>query len=283
MHASHVVAGSVDVIESLHVVQLAPSWSHYTLSIPWITRVDIDSSGRSCVYSGGHTQSFPDAGERSGPLSPALRDSGGVFIPETADTRTLLIGPQITQVSSGPGYPYPKDLVDRIVRDRLLESVGPHLETIQTAVTTFFNTLYVKFPIISRKRVLERLSGGIDKAPADFTALCLCINLLLQPPSQETQSMQTPLYVTVKNTISLLESTGHYLSLEQIQCRLVVTFYEIGHGISPAASVSIAACARMARALGLHESWHQPIRNTHGSVQLEEERRVWWAVFNLDR
>jgi hypothetical protein len=93
--------------------------------------------------------------------------------------------------------------------------------------------------------------------------------------------MQSSLYITVKSVISLLESTN-FLSLELVQCRLLVAFYEIGHGISPAASISIAAGARTARALGLNKQWVRPDFGGH-TIDAEEERRVWWAVFNLDR
>jgi hypothetical protein len=93
--------------------------------------------------------------------------------------------------------------------------------------------------------------------------------------------MQSSLYITVKSVISLLESTN-FLSLELVQCRLLVAFYEIGHGISPAASISIAAGARTARALGLNKQWVRPEFGGH-TIDAEEERRVWWAVFNLDR
>ncbi|KIW35706.1 uncharacterized protein PV07_02390 [Cladophialophora immunda] len=93
--------------------------------------------------------------------------------------------------------------------------------------------------------------------------------------------MQSSLYITVKNIISLLEATD-YLSLEMCQCRLLIVFYEIGHGLFPAASISIAACAQAARTLGLHNQWSTPVTTQH-TLDEEERRRVWWAVFNLDR
>lgn len=83
--------------------------------------------------------------------------------------------------------------------------------------------------------------------------------------------------------MSLLESTN-YLSLMVIQARLLVTFYEMGHRITPAASISISACASSARALGLNKKVFQ---NTAAgqpiSILAEAEKRVWWAVVVLDR
>ena len=102
-------------------------------------------------------------------------------------------------------------------------------------------------------------------------------------PVDQGQSMQSSLYVMVKSNISLLESTG-YLSLEVVQSRVLLSYYEMGHGILPAALISIGACARAARALGLHKKlFHSPSENSGARMRAEEEKRVWWAVINLDR
>lgn len=240
------------------------------------------SSGRACVYEGRPVHDHRGSEQRSLQIPvTTTRNNGDIQLPGPAST--YLAGDQILDTDSRPGQALPKDTIDRTVRDQLSKILGLNLETIEGTVSAFFHTINVKIPIISQNRFLDRLSGGVDEAPADFTALCLCISLILQHPPPEAQSMQSSLYVIIKNIISLLESTSYYLSLEQIQCRLLVAFYEIGHGISPAASISIGACARMARALGLNKKWHQPISNALGNAVAEEERRVWWAVFILDR
>jgi len=69
-----------------------------------------------------------------------------------------------------------------------------------------------------------------------------------------------------------------------VQARLLVSLYEMGHGIHPAASISIGACARTARALGLNKKLFQRAQGDHASrLRAEEEKRVWWALLNLDR
>jgi hypothetical protein len=157
------------------------------------------------------------------------------------------------------------------------------LEEIQHIANKFFDTIYQRFPIISKTRFLERLPHVFSKPCADFTVLCLCIHLVLQYASQNDRSMQSSLYVTVKNAISLLESTS-FLSLEVVQARLLVTLYEIGHGIHPGASISIATAAKTARMLGLNKKHFQQGTNDFvAKVIAEEEKRVWWATVNLDR
>jgi hypothetical protein len=62
---------------------------------------------------------------------------------------------------------------------------------------------------------------------------------------------------------------------------LLIVLYEAGHGIYPAASISMASCARVARNLGLHKIRSKPL--SENGDDLGEKRRTWWAIHNLDR
>jgi len=148
--------------------------------------------------------------------------------------------------------------------------------------TTFCETIYQRIPILCRRLFFERLPGFYSKPEADFVTLCLCMHLVLQDPT-EGSSMQSSLYVMVKSTISLLEA-ANILSLAVIQSRILITFYEIGHGILPAASISVSACARSAREYGLNKKkFQQVFEDFQTRVRAEEEKRVWWGVVCLDR
>ncbi|TKA23903.1 hypothetical protein B0A54_17752 [Friedmanniomyces endolithicus] len=102
------------------------------------------------------------------------------------------------------------------------------------------------------------------------------MQLLLQQPSANCRSMQSTLYANVKSTLGLLEALN-YQSLEVVQSRLLCVFYEMGHGILPAASISLATCAKVARSKNLHK------RNATSDVLEEERKRTWWMLLNLDR
>lgn len=172
--------------------------------------------------------------------------------------------------------------VDTLLRLQVTQIMGTPGE-IEATAAEYFETVYHRLPIVSKDRCYERLASLSDGfASADFAALCLSFHLILQQPLPQTNNMQSPLYMTVKNIITLLESTN-YVSLEVLQVRLIVCFYEIGHGISPANSISIGACSKLARAVGLNKIWLQPVDIEARSISDEEKRRVWWAVFNLDR
>ncbi|KAK5263229.1 hypothetical protein LTR96_011350 [Exophiala xenobiotica] len=70
-------------------------------------------------------------------------------------------------------------------------------------------------------------------------------------------------------------------TLELIQAMVLIVLYEMGHGIYPAASMSIAACARAARSIGLKK--RQADTGLEDQVLIELRKRLWWAIFVLDR
>lgn len=72
-------------------------------------------------------------------------------------------------------------------------------------------------------------------------------------------------------------------SILVLQAGVLVALYELGHGIYPAAFLSIGACARYAHALGINVSRTVPTRRVLTLVEVEERRRVWWAIVILDR
>jgi hypothetical protein len=170
--------------------------------------------------------------------------------------------------------------VDLAVRSHAAQYLGT-LEQVQVLSTDYFDHIWHRMPILSRKRFEQSLSTLAVNPRADFTALCLCIKLLQQPPSSQAhmQSMQSPLYISLKSTMSLFEATG-YLTLEVVQCRIILTFYEVGHAIHSASYISIAACARAVRALGIGPKRSDIIADP---LEVEERKRAWWATFNLDR
>lgn len=172
--------------------------------------------------------------------------------------------------------------VNIAVSTEVAKIVGTY-DDIHSMATKYFDTIWQRLPIISKVRFFERLSAVSSNPQADFLVVCLAINLLLEYPSSHEQSMQSSSYVVVKSFINLLESAS-FLSLDVVQARLLVTFYELGHGIQVGASISVAACARTARLLGLNKKSFQGVKEIYEDrIVAEEQKRVWWAVVNLDR
>jgi hypothetical protein len=69
-----------------------------------------------------------------------------------------------------------------------------------------------------------------------------------------------------------------------IQAGLLISVYELGHAIMPAAYISIGSCAREGIALGIHErNAPQMLRQPVNWPAWEERQRVWWLIIILDR
>jgi hypothetical protein len=102
--------------------------------------------------------------------------------------------------------------------------------------------------------------------------------LVLQFPRQPDASMVSLLYLRLMTLVCVLEATERY-SLHLLQTRILLAYYEFGHGLMAAATASIAGCAKIAGFLGLSP------RNivVDNSIETEERRRAWWALHNLDR
>ncbi|KAL5314236.1 hypothetical protein ACEPPN_018661 [Leptodophora sp. 'Broadleaf-Isolate-01'] len=157
------------------------------------------------------------------------------------------------------------------------------IDEIHAIATNYFDKIWQRMPIISKVRFFERLPTIFSNPQADYLVVCLAMNFILQYPTPGDQSMQSSSYVVVKSFISLLESTN-FLSLDVVQARLLITFYELGHGIQVGASISIAGATRSARLLGLNKKNFQELKDSYQArVVAEEEKRVWWATVNLDR
>ncbi|PON22914.1 hypothetical protein TGAM01_v208169 [Trichoderma gamsii] len=149
----------------------------------------------------------------------------------------------------------------------------------------YFSSIHYRLPIISESRFNQNFPKLFNPSTIDFTTLCLCMKLVHTSPSQQAvggTDAVSPSYLIAKSSIGLLEATG-FLTLDAIQSRLLLVLYEVGHGIYPAASVSIGSCARLARHAGLSRDFWHAQEAAVANPDAEERRRTWWAIHNLDR
>lgn len=73
-------------------------------------------------------------------------------------------------------------------------------------------------------------------------------------------------------------------SLYRLQSSVLMTVYEMGHGIFPPAYMSLGHSVTQATALGLHdEEAPQMLEKPRNWVEWEERLRTWWAVRIIDR
>lgn len=99
--------------------------------------------------------------------------------------------------------------------------------------------------MVSKKRMYMGLP--VQNAGPDIAVLFLGMKLIT---THATDITDGGLYATAKNFLAVLEKNGT-VSLATLQAMILVALYEYGHGIFPAAWMTVGACARYSEILGL--------------------------------
>lgn len=148
----------------------------------------------------------------------------------------------------------------------------------------YFCNTHVWFPILCRKRFEVMLDSDNFTPPPDLALLFAVMFLLNDEASNCRASTRTSIYWNIKHFANVLEANT-IVTPEVSQAYILLTLYELGHAIYPAAYLSLGKCATMAKALGLDDRENAPqMKRRYGSwAKLEELRRIWWAVVLLDR
>lgn len=162
------------------------------------------------------------------------------------------------------------------------DSIGDNAD-IRSVAFKFFASVHTYLPIISKKIFYDLLINPLFPRRADVAFLCLCMKLIAWKPSAHDSEPQIADYQAAKQYLLELESVG-VLTVPLLQGRLLISMYEFGHGIYPAAYLSIGTCAAHAIALGLDDKRDSDEgRRSLSWVEQEERRRVWWAIVILER
>lgn len=157
--------------------------------------------------------------------------------------------------------------------------------------TKFFTFIHTWLPFISKPRFYARhlpLSShshaSVSQTYLDTILLHLSVKLVTTLPPTNPRDPRTELYRAVKHFYLDVEQSGN-CSIAVLQAGVLITLYELGQGIYPAAYLSIGACARYAHILGIGVFQHggTQTRRVLTLVEMEERRRAWWAVVFLDR
>lgn len=165
------------------------------------------------------------------------------------------------------------------ISQRIIQLLGS-LEDIRLTADIFFKHIHQWMPFISKKRLFHiYLQSSLYSKP-DMVLLFLSLKLITTLPPADINNPRTALYHTTKQFYLEAEQV---FSVPVLQAGLLLALYELGHGIYPAAFLSIGACARYAYALGINAGCTVPIERVLTLVEVEERRRIWWAIVILDR
>ncbi|KAH6711553.1 hypothetical protein BKA61DRAFT_611180 [Leptodontidium sp. MPI-SDFR-AT-0119] len=179
------------------------------------------------------------------------------------------------------GVVVPKPLVE--IPGDVLQLLGDGPE-IQDIITKYFETVHKWMPIVSHKRMTRNMVNPMWEGGPDLALLFLCMKLITSTPPDGIEASQSPLYISAKRFIALLEATGS-ASLHVLQAGLLVTWYEYGQAIYPAAYMSAGWCVRYGNMLGINGNSEaaEILGRTGTWVEQEERRRTWWGVLLADR
>ncbi|CRG89359.1 Valine--tRNA ligase [Talaromyces islandicus] len=165
--------------------------------------------------------------------------------------------------------------------DEIYAALGSqaHIDGIKAG---YFQTIHVWLPFVGKIRVDRLTRAPQSPLRADNALLLLCMKLVQEVPDrQNPKSLE--LYNIAKEFSKRLE-LGGLLTLSVVQAGVLLLLYEIGHGIYPAAFMTISYCARQAVALGLHNKLApQLYGKPRFWIDWEERQRVWWTIIILDR
>jgi len=106
-------------------------------------------------------------------------------------------------------------------------------------------------PIVSSKRIDRNMVNPSWEGGSDLALLFLAMKLIISKPQDGLESSQSPIYISAKRFIALMEATGT-ASLLVLQASILVAWYEFGQAIYPAASMSAGWCVRYGNMLGIN-------------------------------
>lgn len=176
------------------------------------------------------------------------------------------------------------DVLDppRPVPPEIMEFLGSQEEQ-QTICDDYFTGLHETMPFMSKKTAYRNLEGFDDETSSTFALVLLCMKLVSQPPPPDVHSSASPLYLASKQYYAFIESFS--MSLHLLQAAVLISLYEVGQGVHPAAYLTIGNATRLVVLMGFHDRYNsaQLFQAASTLTLREEERRTAWAVSILER
>lgn len=171
---------------------------------------------------------------------------------------------------------------ERPVPLEIVEFLGPQ-EECRSICDEYFRGVHETMPFMSKKTCCRNVEGYDEQKNASFALLLLTMKLISQPPPTDVHSSASPLYLATKQYYALIESVS--VSLHLLQAAVLISLYEVGQGVHPAAYLSIGNATRLSILMGLHDRYNaaQLFKAADTMTLREEERRTAWAISVLER
>jgi hypothetical protein len=171
--------------------------------------------------------------------------------------------------------------IDAAIKTHLTHFVGSPKQ-VKKAIDAYFATIHLWFPIVTETTYRENLTKGLELSTSEINLLALCMTLInIHPGGHDILDQAGPLYSVVKSSIAILESID-VQSLRLVQTRLLLSLFEVGHGLHKSAFISLGSLARSAALIGINRA---STANPSASAEYAESEglNVWWGIVILDR
>ncbi|KIW11562.1 hypothetical protein PV08_10863 [Exophiala spinifera] len=144
----------------------------------------------------------------------------------------------------------------------------------------YFRHFHPRLQILEPRLFQEAIEQECGVPAPDVTILLLAMYLITLEPPNDT------IYITLR-TIFTAVQTSIRTSIALIQASLLISCYEYTHGWLDAAYISVGACVRMGRLIGINrlqgsrddESLKSDTRET---LKLVESWNLWWGITILE-
>lgn len=164
------------------------------------------------------------------------------------------------------------DLQTFVVEDR---NIGKHITDFLEETNLFC------MPFIHQQDLHAQLANQSSQLNNSEVLLLACIKILCQPIEGDTRAQFSPQYLAIKTAFVSAEVNG-VLSVRLLQALVVLLLYEFSHGIYPSAYFTLGTCARYLAALGISRP-SLPSEEPIDWVDAETRRRLWWAIYTMER
>jgi hypothetical protein len=172
------------------------------------------------------------------------------------------------------------------LKNALIQKLEPL--TPENMLSTYAREIEPWFPIVSIPMLSSLLAPTWEEITLDVAILSLSILLLTtHPPSSPDDNHDSSefksLYLCTKSILASTEGLG-INSFSVVKSRILVTLFEVAHGLYPAAYISIGATVRAADALELHPvDGSSPPDFSEDGANREEQILTWCGILVLDR
>jgi hypothetical protein len=171
-------------------------------------------------------------------------------------------------------YGTPKDQPprDEAISKQVLELVTADGDNISAILAAFFRTIDTWLPIIDpdeTRRQIDALSRSHD---LEVASLLLSIFVIIQMPDSNAEWPISTLYFQAKALQVALTSAGRS-TIVLVKSALLIANYELGHGLSDAARITVSTCSLLAMKLVCEQATPLP-----GLEDTDLGRTVWGVI-----